>query len=324
MLQWLRSLFARKQPQPAVATIAPAPTVQEVQEDALSAMLAIAIDDVPELPEVVAVEAAIRTEIESGQLAIPPMPSGAARMLELVGRSDLDLNALVAAMHWEPAVVARVLAVANSAVYRGAAPVRDDLRGAMIALGLRMVGEIAAGIASRSLFQVESRSEYDLFPELWQAAHRETMVVAFGASALAHNHHLPRPDRVFLRAVLAGAARTMALRALASQLVDGRLSERPSVEAIGAAVDGMHREVAAMAAARGILPALNDNASAAETAAVDLVASLVELRRAPGRVATTRRAREQIHTLRIQPGQLRVILRECDEAEHRVTAMLAA
>jgi len=328
MLDWLRSKFRRR---PAPATVLPmapppAPPAPE-PEDLLAAMLGDAVALIPDGPDVLDVEARIRAEIEAGQLAIPPMPAGAARMLELVGRPTVDLNALVAAVHWEPGLVARILGVANSPAFRGTAQkVHDDLRGAMIALGLRMVGEIAAGMATRSLFQVESRSAFELFPDLWKAAHHETMVVAFGASALANGRNLPRPDRVFLRAVLAGAARTMALRALAGQILDGRCKTPPPLEAIAAAVDVVHREVAAVAAKRGALPAVltqsDSSDSELEIAAVDLVATLVELRRAPGRASAIARAKRQIAALGIQPSWLRVILRECDEAEQRVAVML--
>jgi hypothetical protein len=328
MLEWMRSKFRKPADEEAVAPMAPAtPPPAPGPEDQLAAMLGDEVPTSPPGPEVLDVETRIRAEIEAGQLTIPPMPAGAARMLELVGRPTIDLNALVAAVHWEPGLVARILAVANSPAFRGTSQkVHDDLRGAMIALGLRMVGEIATGMATRSLFQVESRSAFELFPELWKAAHHETMVVAFGASALASGLNLPRPDRVFLRAVLAGAARTMALRALATQILAGRCKPPPPPEVIAAGVDAVHREVAAVAATRGALPAIlaltDDRESELEFAAVDLVATLVELRRAPGRANAIARAKLHIAKLGIQPSRLRVILHDCDEAEQRVAVML--
>jgi hypothetical protein len=81
-----------------------------------------------------------------------------------------------------------------------------------------------------------------------------------------------------------------------------------------------------VAAKRGALPAVltqsDSSDSELEIAAVDLVATLVELRRAPGRASAIARAKRQIAALGIQPSWLRVILRECDEAEQRVAVML--
>jgi hypothetical protein len=321
MLAWIRSKFRRARPLSA-ALVAAAPVVPAVEDT----VLVVGPDEIRSLPEVAQLEAVIEKEVLTGLISIPPMPSGAARMLELVGRPDVDLNELVTAMHWEPSVLVRILAVANTPAFRGRSAVHDDVRGAIIALGLRMVGEIAAGIAARTLFQIESRTEYDVFPELWQAAHKETMIVAFGASSLAQARNMPRPDRVFLRAILAGSARIVALRSVAASMIGGAFDERPSNEAIAAAVDITHRNVAVTAAARGTLPSVvtqsGDKMGAMEHAAVDLVATLVELRRAPGRADAIERAKQHVATLGIQPSWLRVILRDCDDAEHRVAAMM--
>ena len=323
MLQWLRSKLRRRAPEAVVAAPVPVPVVEK-QDDVLAALLSVAAE--PEADDQVMLQlgVVIREEMRRGSLQIPPLPSSAARLLELVHKPDVDLNQLVAALHWEPALVARVLAVANTAAFRGpSGKAYDDLRGAIIAMGLRMVGEIAAGVAARTMFQVESRMEYDLFPALWQAAHRETMIVAFGASAVAHARNLPRPDRVFLRALLAGAGRTLALRALAGPLIEGNCP-RPTDEQISAAVDFSYRAVGELAVAHGTLPGGLIEADASELAAVDLVAAIVELRRTPGRAAVVARAKQGVEALGLQPAWLKVILRECDDAEKRVSAMIGA
>ncbi|HEY0994049.1 MAG TPA: HDOD domain-containing protein, partial [Kofleriaceae bacterium] len=135
-------------------------------------------------PEVVKIlEQCILTELATSSFAIPPFPSSATRVLELVEKADLDLNELVRALHWEPAIVAQIVRVASSvAVKRGGF---DDLRGALLALGVAEVGSIAAAVAAGSLYEVGSRAEFELFPELWRGVHRDALVVAFTASWLA-------------------------------------------------------------------------------------------------------------------------------------------
>ena len=329
MLQWLRAKFGRRRVAPVARPATPRPVTVPVavvptEEDLLAALMARPEQIDPN--EVALLEGRMRMEVAAGKIDIPPMPSAAARLLELVSRPNIDLNALVAAMHWEPAVVAEILATANSAAFGGRDAIHDDLRGAIMALGIQEVGVIAAGVTARSLFSVRSKAERSLYPGVWTAVHREAMTVAFGASALAQARHMPRHDRVFLRAVLAGAARTVALRALSTQLLEGRCADKPAPATILAAIDGVHRDVAALAIESWALPAAItqqiDRASLTEAAIVDLVATLIELRRAPGRIAVANRARALIATLDIQPSWVRVIFSECDDAEKRVASML--
>ena len=333
MLQWLRARFGwpgARTERPAsarVPVVAVAAPLHARDGDLLAALIERPAELDP--AQIAMIETRMRSEVNAGKVSIPPMPTAAARLLELVSRPHIDLNQLVAAMHWEPAVVAEILATANSVAFAGrASPVHDDLRGAILALGIQQVGVIASGVTSRSLFEVRSKVEHQLFPDLWDAVHRETMVVAFGAAALAHQLRLPRHDRVFLRAVLAGAARTVALRALSGQLLDGRCAKKPEHALILAAIDGVHRDVAVIAIEKWALPAAItqqiDTASLIEAGVVDLVSTLVELRRSPGRLSAAKRARELIATLGIEPTWIRVILQECDDADKRVTAMLGS
>ncbi len=279
--------------------------------------------DVPEPGAVAACEQRMRDELTSAAFDLPPFPGAAARVLELTERPQLDLNELVSALHWEPAVVAHVLAMASSVQYRGA-PI-DDLRTAVLQLGLAEVGAIAAAVASRSLYEAASHAEYDLFPEQWLAARRETLAVGFTAGWLAQARHVSRHDRVFLRAVFGGAGRAVALRALATQVIsNGYALPAPSV--IARAVDGVHREARDLMFERWALPPtvvrVLDPSNHIEVGIVELVAGLAELRRAPfGRDALLQ-VRAHSTRLGIEGGWLKTVLRELDEANGRVNALL--
>lgn len=301
------------------------PAALPPDDQSLIAMLDLPIATGPDRAEVSEVEARIRGMVYDGKLEVPSFPAAAARVLEMVERTDLDINELVRVLHWDPAVVAEIVVTANSALFAGGAPL-DDLRSAVVMLGLQQVGSIAAAVSARALFEDQARAEYDLFPTLWQAAHTESLVVAFTSSWLAQALRQPRYDRVFLRAVIGGVGRTLALRALARQLLDGRCEQMPSLPVIAAAVDTMHREAAAMAIAGWSLPAsvtrAVDPSNEIERSIVDLVATLVELRRDPTHVEAAARARAHAQRLGLDASWLRVILRECSESAARVAELV--
>ena len=294
----------------------------------LIAMLDLPIAIGPDRAEVSEVEARIRGMVYDGKLKVPAFPAAAARVFEMVEKPDLDVNELIRVLHLDPAVVAEIVVAANSAMYAGSGAPLDDLRSAVLTLGLQQVGAIAAAVSARALFELQERAEYELFPTLWQAAHAESLVVAFTSSSLAQALRLPRYDRVFLRAVISGVGRTLALRALARQLIDGRCGQMPSLQVIAAAVDTMHREAATMAIAGWSLPAsvtlAVDPTNETEKSIVDLVSTLVELRRDPTHLEAAARARVHAQWLGLDAIWLRVILRECSEYAVRVAELVSS
>jgi hypothetical protein len=337
MLGWLRSLFGKRsrsaaapaaraaaRAAPAAAPAAPAAAKPALTTEDVVATIGGTAQRTPD-PEVVAVlEQRILSELATSSFAIPPFPSSATRVLELVEKPDLDLNELVRALHWEPAIVAQIVRVANSvAVKRGGF---DDLRGALLALGVAEVGSIAAAVAAGSLYEVGSRAEFELFPELWRGVHRDALVVAFTASWLAQARNVPRYDRVFLRSIIAGMAPMLGLRALAAPLLDGRCARCPDEE-VAAAVDAVRAKTYEMAIERWSLPptvaSVVDPASETERVIVELVTSLVELRRHPYRASAAIAIRDHACALGLDAKWLRVLVGECDTATGHVAEILA-
>lgn len=329
MFGWLRSLFSRapaapRPPRPPVTTAVPTQRSLSL-EDVLAVIGSGVAGRIPDPAVTTALEARILAELATAsELVIPPFPGSATRVLELVAKPDLDLNELVRALHWEPPVVAEIVRVASSVAVRRDG--FDDLRGALLALGMSEVGSIAAAVSARSLFEVQSKAELSLFPERWLEVHRDALVVAFTASWLAQARNLPRYDRVFLRGVIAGTAPMLALRAIAVQLLDGRMT-MPPPEELGAALDAARGQAFALAITRWALPpavaSVIDPAGRTEHAIVELITHLVELRRYPHRLATAETVRAHAAALGLDTKWLHVLIGECDNAAARVTAILA-
>ena len=257
---------------------------------------------------------------QADELVIPSFPAAAARVLELLQQPDIEINQLVRALHWEPATVTKIVAFANSVSLRRK-PV-DDLRAAVIALGLNEVGSIAAAVAARSLFEVDAKAEYDLFPHMWAKLHEDTLTIAFTASWLAQSRRMPRHDRVFLRAILEGTGRSLALRALAKQILAKKLPPKPSDALVFAALDAVHDQVRILAFERWDLPAsvtlVIDPDNKEERTLVTLVDAISELRRAPHRLSTAEVVLQAMATLGLDRGWLRVMVREFNECADRV------
>lgn len=329
MLGWLRSLFgkrpaAARAPALAANEAPRAPAKAALTTEEVVATVGGTAERTPD-PEVVAVlEQCILGELANSTFAIPPFPSSATRVLELVEKPDLDLNELVRALHWEPAIVAQIVRVASSvAVKRGGF---DDLRGALLALGVAEVGSIAAAVSASSLYEVGSRAEFELFPDLWRGVHRDALVVAFTSSWLAQARNVPRYDRVFLRSIIAGMAPMLGLRALAVPLLDGRCVKCPDEE-ISSAVDAVRTKTYAMAIERWSLPptvaSVVDPASETERVIVELVITLLELRRHPYSAAAAIAIRDHACALGLDANWLRVLVAECDKATGHVAEILS-
>ncbi len=176
-------------------------------------------------------------------------PALAVRIVDLLNEPDVDMARLLKAITPDPAISVNVLRVANSALYGRGADV-TDMRMAVMRIGLRGVGEIAAGVAGRSLFDVGLRVEYEIFGKRWTDLFLDTMAVAFGASQFAFEQNVGRADRAFLAGMFHDLGKSLALRSLAALVIAGEVEvplpdavvdevlERVHVE-IGTAVHGI-------------------------------------------------------------------------------------
>jgi hypothetical protein len=275
-------------------------------------------------PEAVAAVAQrILFELDDNTMTIPAFPSSVTRVLELVRNPTVDVNALVRALHWEPATVSRIVKLANSAQFGGRR--LDDLRSAVIALGLVEVGSIAAAVSASVLFEAGSKAEYDVFPEYWIDAHVETLAAAFTAGWLAQAREIPRYDRVFLRGVITGASRSLALRALSASVRGGRCP-RPSPPAIDAALDAVRAPVYDRAIQGWALPEtvamVVDPSSVVERTVVELVISIAELRRCPYQHSSAISIVERSRMLGLDASWLKNVVEEHDRARARAREVL--
>ena len=185
-------------------------------------------------------------------------PALAVQIIDLLNEPDVDMARLLKAISPDPAISINVLRVANSVLYSRGAEV-NEMRMAVMRIGLRGVGEIAAGVAGRSLFDVGLRVEYEVFGNRWNDLFLDTMAVAFGASQFAFEQNVGRADRAFLAGMFHDMGKSLALRALAAQVISGRVPSPIPDPVIDEVLERVHVEVGcALHELWGLPPHLRD------------------------------------------------------------------
>ncbi len=169
-------------------------------------------------------------------------PALAVQIMDLLNDPEVDLARLIKAIGTDPAVSLNVLRVANSALYNRGGDA-TDLRMAVMRIGLRGVGEIAAGVAGRTLFDVSLRVEYEVFPGRWHDLFLDTMAVAFSASQYAFELDAGRADRAFLAGMFHAIGKSLALRSLANLAISGALPEVPPGPVVDEVLERIHVEI---------------------------------------------------------------------------------
>lgn len=261
------------------------------------------------------------------------LPGFATRVLDVLRRPEVDANQIVQVIQQDPALAAKVLSVSSSALLGTASrgEVRT-IRDAVVKLGLREIGDIALGVAARTLFGARGRIASRLFLGSRQRLYSEALTVAFTAGALADLVRVARPDHAFLGGMLLDLGKAATLDVIIDLTLAGKLGHRPDEAAVEAVLETTGPAVALHIAAAWNMPdyltALCDGQDLRGTpdealvASIQLVAGLAALRAgrplAPDAHARTMRAAD---TLRADGRLARVVLRQLEDNERRVAAL---
>jgi HD-like signal output (HDOD) protein len=264
-----RNLFGRKTPPPAArsgsadAPAAQAPAPPAIQEpdpfDGPWALLTGASEPRPlpwtpeEEAQVSALVPLVRADFEKHRPSPTAFPALAVQIIDLLNGPDVDMAKLLKAISPDPAISVNVLRVANSALYSRGGEV-NEMRMAVMRIGLRGVGEIAAGVAGRSLFDVALRVEYEIFGDRWNRLFLDTMAVAFGASQFAFEQNVGRADRAFLAGMFHDMGKSLALRSLAGLVISGQVPAPIPDAVVDEVLERTHVEIGAAAMGIWALP----------------------------------------------------------------------
>lgn len=93
----------------------------------------------------------LRADVESGRLPLPSLPGVAQRVIEILNQPSCTTQRVADVIATDPAIAAKLLRAANSAVYRGHTPC-DSVNGAVVRLGTNAVQHLVTSISLLSVF----------------------------------------------------------------------------------------------------------------------------------------------------------------------------
>lgn len=170
----------------------------------------------------------------------PVMPAIATRMLALLRAENVDVVALSRLIEQDPATSAKVMSIANSALFRGPSEIRG-LREAIVFLGTEQVAHIAVGLATRALFESPKRKPHAQGGDRFARLFGHAMTTAFTACHLASKRNRNHSEAAFLGGLFHDVGKAAALRAL-NELLDEQRLDAPSDVVIDAVLQMIHSE----------------------------------------------------------------------------------
>lgn len=135
----------------------------------------------------------IITAIEKDQLVLPTLPEVALKVREVADDPDADIDRLTGVIGNDAALSARIIRVANSPLLRASRAI-EDLRTALMRLGIQYTCNIATGLAMEQMFQATSDLVDIRMREVWS---RSSEIAGISYVLCKHYTRL-RPDQATL------------------------------------------------------------------------------------------------------------------------------
>jgi len=203
----------------------------------------------------------LEEEIRAGRLTLPVMPDVALRAREAAASATSSAKDLAEILEADPALAARILKMANSAMYAGLSEIRD-LSHAIVRLGAAMVVAVVVGAAGKEVFRTKDPAFRELLRESWEASVHAAAV----ARLLADRASMPREEGM-LAGLLHASGDPILVQLIEDLVAQGRI-ERPSVDTV--------REVLGLLAPRAAVRLLS------KWGLPEVIVRAIEYQQAPG------------------------------------------
>ena len=135
----------------------------------------------------------IITAIKNDQLVLPTLPEVALKVREVADDPNSDIEKLAAVIGNDAALSARIIRVANSPLLRASRAI-EDLKTALMRLGISYTCNIATGLAMEQMFQATSDLVDMRMREVWSRSSE----VAGISHVLCKHYTKLRPDQATL------------------------------------------------------------------------------------------------------------------------------
>ncbi len=161
--------------------------------------------------------------IADGRLSLPLMPEVAARIKVEVGNPHSSAHKLAAVIATDAALAARVLRMANSAIYAGMSEI-CELDQAIVRLGSAMVVALAVGAAGKETFRSEDPGFAKVLRKGWEDSLRSAAFCRRAAPQIDHS-----AEEAFLAGLMRRAGEPILFSVVLDKIRLGKL-ERPDTE----------------------------------------------------------------------------------------------
>ncbi len=162
------------------------------------------------------------------EITLPVLPDLARSLESLLARENVAVDELVRLVQTDPGITSRLMAIANSAQYRGGTEVKT-LEQAVMRIGLQMTGNYALALSQRSLFAADAGPFKAMLADLW----RHSLATAEAAHLLARHLGLKDPDSCYTMGLLHDIGKLVLIRILAEMAPQQpAITEAETVEAL--------------------------------------------------------------------------------------------
>jgi HD-like signal output (HDOD) protein len=135
--------------------------------------------------------------IERNELVLPTMPAWAAKVQRMLDDINVSASQIVTAVSGDPAFVAQLIKIANSAVYAGK-PKVDNVNAAVTRLGYKMLRNLIISVSMAKLSIIEKPALKKHLDEFWEHS-REVAATSY---VLAKSQKHLNPDQAMLAGLI--------------------------------------------------------------------------------------------------------------------------
>ena len=150
----------------------------------------------------------ILANFKAGKIDAPVMPQVVKEVQSMMKQSMSSVEDIAAVVEKDPVMALRLIAVANSPVYRGVQKI-ENLKHAIPRIGLKETYNIILAISVKSLYETKRVHFRNIMKELWL----HSLACAYGAKLIAGELKLDEPERYFLMGLIHDIGKTLLLKA---------------------------------------------------------------------------------------------------------------
>ena len=150
----------------------------------------------------------ILNDFKAGKIDAPVMPQIVQEVERVIQQATSSVDDVVRVVKNDPVISLRLIAIANSPVYRGVQQI-ESLNHAIPRIGLKETQNIVIAIRLKSLFTAKRLQFQSLMDQLWL----HVLACAYGSKLIAQHLKLDDPDKYFLMGLIHDIGKALLLKA---------------------------------------------------------------------------------------------------------------